>query len=104
MYVVNLSDTHRRVPGEREKRWEERRRYEGKRERDGDGDGDRRGRVGRMERGKEGEGREMVGGRGEEVGWLEEREDERESREKRERCLINDVFSIQYSDTSDKMK
>ena len=41
-------------------------------------------RVGRMERGKEGEGREMVGGRGEEVGWLEEREEKREIREKRE--------------------
>ena len=52
-----------------------------------------------MERGKEGEGREMVGGRGEEVGWLEEREEEREIREKRERYLIIDVLGIQHSDT-----
>ena len=62
---------------------EEWRRYEGK---GGGGEGlDRRERVGRMERGKEGEGREMIGGSGEEVGWLEEREEEREIREKRER-------------------
>jgi hypothetical protein len=52
---------------------------------EGERDVDRRWRVGSMERGKEGEGREMVGGRGEEVGRLEEREEEKESREKRER-------------------